>query len=118
LVEVDIPNKDGKLLPGAYAQVHIHSVTAAQKITVPVNAMLFRQEGAQVAVVGSDQIVHLRPISIGRDFGTSLEVLEGIQPDEQIIINPSDSLQDGQKVNIASNNPTGQAKGQDQGQKQ
>jgi membrane fusion protein, multidrug efflux system len=118
LVEVDIPNNDGKLLPGAYAQVHIHSVTAAQKITVPVNAMLFRQEGAQVAVVGSDQIVHLRPISIGRDFGTSLEVLEGIQPDEQIIINPSDSLQDGQKVNIASNNPTGQAKGQDQGQKQ
>jgi multidrug efflux pump subunit AcrA (membrane-fusion protein) len=115
LVEVDIPNKDGRLLPGAYAQVHIHAGAASvRKLTVPVNAMLFRQEGPQVGVVGPDSIVHLRPISIGRDYGTSLEVLEGIQETDRIIINPSDSLQEGQKVNIASNNPPAQKEGQKQ----
>ena len=114
LVEVDIPNKDGRLLPGAYAQVHIHAGVNVRKLTVPVNAMLFRQEGAQVGVVGNDSVVHLRPISIGRDYGTSLEVLEGIQESDRIIINPSDSLQDGQKVNIASNNASGQNEGQKQ----
>jgi membrane fusion protein, multidrug efflux system len=115
LVEVDIPNKDGRLLPGAYAQVHIHAGAAsARRLTVPVNAMLFRQEGAQVGVVGADSIVHLRPISIGRDYGTSLEVLQGVQETDRIIINPSDSLQEGQKVNIASNSAPGQEEGQKQ----
>lgn len=114
LVEVDIPNKDGRLLPGAYAQVHIHGAPGQQKMTLPVNSMLFRQEGAQVGVVGSDGIVHLRPISIGRDYGTSLEVLQGIQPGEQVIVNPSDSLQEGEKVNIANNKAPGQSEGQKQ----
>jgi membrane fusion protein, multidrug efflux system len=76
--------------------------------------MLFRQEGAQVGVVGADSIVHLRPISIGRDYGTSLEVLQGVQETDRIIINPSDSLQEGQKVNIASNSAPGQEEGQKQ----
>jgi len=117
LVEVDIPNRDGRLLPGAYGQVHIRAAGGVQRLTVPVNAMLFRQEGAQVAVVGGDQIVHLRPISIGRDYGTSLEVLQGVQEADQVIINPSDSLVEGQKVNIASSNAPGLKEGQDQGQK-
>jgi membrane fusion protein, multidrug efflux system len=114
LVEVDIPNKDGRLLPGAYAQVHIHAGANVRRLTVPVNAMLFRKEGAQVGVVGGDSIVHLRPISIGRDYGASLEVLEGVQETDRVIINPSDSLQDGQKVNIASNNPAEKNEGQKQ----
>jgi RND family efflux transporter MFP subunit len=114
LVEVDIPNKDGRLLPGAYAQVHIHAGVNVRKLMVPVNAMLFRQEGAQVGVVGADNVVHLRPISIGRDYGTSLEILEGIQESDRVVINPSDSLQDGQKVNIASSNAQGQKEGQKQ----
>jgi RND family efflux transporter MFP subunit len=114
LVEVDIPNKDGRLLPGAYAQVHIHAGVNVRKLMVPVNAMLFRQEGAQVGVVGADNVVHLRPISIGRDYGTSLEILEGVQESDRVIINPSDSLQDGQKVNIASSNAQGQKEGQKQ----
>jgi hypothetical protein len=76
-----------------------------QKLTVPVNAMLFRAEGAQVAVVGPDHKVQLRPLVIGRDYGTSLEVLGGLEVSDQIIINPSDSLENGQPVNIAQPSP-------------
>ncbi len=103
LTEVDLPNKEGKLLPGAYAQVHFKANTEVQRLTVPVNTMLFRSEGARVAVVGSDGKVDLRPISIGHDYGTSLEVLQGLQPTDQVIVNPADSLEKGQKVNIAKN---------------
>jgi len=71
------------------------------RITIPVNAMLFRAEGAQVAVVDKDGKVHLRPISIGRDFGATLEILGGLDVSDQIIINPSDSLEEGQKVHVA-----------------
>ncbi len=101
LTEVDVPNKSGHLLPGAYAQVHFQIDNQVQRYTVPVNAMLFRSEGAQVAVVGNDGKVQLRKITIGRDYGTSLEVIEGIEPSDKIIINPSDSLENGQKVNVA-----------------
>ena len=97
LTEVDVPNKDGRLLPGSFGEVHFHTGTNAQKITVPVNAMLFRQEGPQVAVVGSDGKVHLRHITIGRDYGTTLEILGGLALEDRIIINPSDSLEEGQR---------------------
>jgi hypothetical protein len=63
--------------------------------------MLFRRDGAQVAVVGSDGKVQLRPISIGRDYGTTLEVVGGVDASDLIIVNPSDSIENGQKVNIA-----------------
>ena len=99
--EVDVPNKDGKLLPGSFGQVHFATGSAVPRITIPVNAMLFRAEGAQVAVVGEDRKVQLRSIAIGRDFGQTVEVLGGVTPSEQIIINPSDSLEAGQQVHIA-----------------
>jgi multidrug efflux system membrane fusion protein len=101
LTEVDLPNKDGRLLPGAYAQVHFKVNSELRRLTVPVNTMLFRSEGARVAVVGPDGSVRLQPITIGRDYGSSLEVLEGLQPDDQVVINPADSLENGQKVNVA-----------------
>jgi len=99
--EVDVPNKDGKLLPGSFGQVHFATRTSVPRITIPVNAMLFRTEGPQVAVVDKDGKVHLRPISIGRDFGATLEILSGLDVSDQIIINPSDSLEEGQKVHVA-----------------
>ena len=99
--EVDVPNKDGKLLPGSFGQVHFATGTSVPRITIPVNAMLFRAEGPQVAVVDKDGIVHLRPINIGRDFGATLEILGGIDVTDQIIINPSDSLEEGQQVHVA-----------------
>src|SRR5271165_3917468 len=108
LTEVDVPNKDGRLLPGSFGEVRFRTGINAQKVTIPVNAMLFRQEGAQVAVVGSDGKVHLRRITIGRDYGTTLEVLGGVELGDRIVINPADSLEEGQQVNVAPENQGGQ----------
>jgi RND family efflux transporter MFP subunit len=102
LTEVDVPNKDGRLLRGSFGEVHFALKVSATRVTIPVNAMLFRQEGPRVAVVGTDNRVRLQPITIGRDYGTSLEILQGVSVDDRIIINPSDSLQDGQTVNVAA----------------
>ncbi|MGA9567418.1 MAG: efflux RND transporter periplasmic adaptor subunit [Candidatus Korobacteraceae bacterium] len=101
LTEVDVPNPDGRLLPGSFGEVHFRPGMNAQKLTIPVNTMLFRQEGARVAVVGDDGKVRLNPITIGRDYGTTLEILGGVEVQDRIIINPADSLEDGQPVNVA-----------------
>lgn len=107
LTEVDVPNKDGRLLRGSFGEVHFSPKTTAEKVTVPVNAMLFRREGAQLAVVGADNKVQLRAITIGRDYGTTLEVLGGVTFEDRIIINPADSLEDGQTVNVAPEDQQG-----------
>jgi multidrug efflux system membrane fusion protein len=101
LTEVDVPNKDGRLLPGSFGEVHFAVGSGVNKVTVPVNAMLFRAEGPRVAVVGPDGKVQLRPINIGRDYGTTLEILGGVSPSDQVVINPSDSLEEGQQVVVA-----------------
>lgn len=98
LTEVDIPNHDGKLLPGAYAQVHFAVPIQSTRLTVPVNALLFRPEGPRVAVVGADQKIHLAAVMIGRDFGNRLEILNGLSAADQIVVNPADSLEDGEQV--------------------
>jgi RND family efflux transporter MFP subunit len=102
LTEIDVPNKDRHLLPGSYAQVSFAVPIQTVRITVPVNTLLFRAEGPRVAVVGSDQRVHLKPVSIGRDFGTRLEIIGGLDPNDQLVVNPADSLEDGQQVNVKS----------------
>jgi RND family efflux transporter MFP subunit len=107
LTEVDVPNKDGRLLRGSFGEVHFSAKSNAKKVTVPVNAMLFRQEGAQLAVVGADNKVQLRPITIGRDYGTTLEILGGVNLEDRIIINPADSLENGQRVNVAVDSQEG-----------
>jgi multidrug efflux system membrane fusion protein len=101
LTEVDVPNKDGRLLPGSLGEVHFAVGTGVNKVTIPVNAMLFRAEGPRVAVIGSDNKVQLRPINIGRDYGATLEILGGVSPTDQVVVNPADSLEDGQQVNLA-----------------
>ncbi|MBZ5657574.1 MAG: efflux RND transporter periplasmic adaptor subunit [Acidobacteriia bacterium] len=107
LTEVDVPNKDGKLLPGSFGQVHFATGTNVARITIPVNTMLFRAEGSRVAVVDKDGKVVFHPITIGRDFGATLEILGGIEQSDQIIINPSDSLEEGQQVQVAKTNDGG-----------
>ena len=101
LTEVDVPNKDGRLLPGSFGEVHFAVGSNVNKVTVPVNAMLFRSEGPRLAVIGDDKKVQLRQINIGRDYGATLEVLGGVSIGEQIVINPPDSLEEGQQVNLA-----------------
>jgi len=108
LTEVDVPNHDGRLLPGSFGEVHFRVGINLEKLTIPVNAMLFRQEGPRVAVVGSDGKVHLRAITIGKDYGTTLEILGGVELGDRVIINPADSLEDGQQVNVAPENQGGQ----------
>ena len=108
LTEVDVPNTDGRLLPGSLGEVHFAVGTGVNKVTIPVNAMLFRAEGPRVAVVGPDKKVQLRPINIGRDYGATLEVLGGVSPTDQVVINPADSLEDGQQVNVAQPPPNPQ----------
>jgi RND family efflux transporter MFP subunit len=100
LTEIDVPNPDGRLLPGSYAEVHFAVPVQITRLSIPVNALLFRPEGPRVAVVGSDHKVHLKAISIGRDYGIKVEILGGLDPNDQIVVNPADSLEDGQEVNI------------------
>jgi multidrug efflux system membrane fusion protein len=107
LTEVDVPNKDGRLLRGSFGEVHFSPKINAEKVTVPVNAMLFRREGPQLAIVGPDNKVQLRPITIGRDYGTTLEILGGVSLEDRIIINPADSLEDGETVNVAADRQEG-----------
>jgi RND family efflux transporter MFP subunit len=103
-VEVDVDNADGRLLPGAYVFVHFALPSRARSVTVPSNVLLFRAEGLRVGVVrgGTAQLV---PITIGRDYGDKVEVLSGLNADDQVILNPSDSLIDGTTVKIASAAP-------------
>ncbi|HET9282514.1 MAG TPA: efflux RND transporter periplasmic adaptor subunit [Candidatus Angelobacter sp.] len=100
LTEIDVPNPNGQLLPGSYAEVHFAVPIQISRMSVPVNTVLFRPEGPRVAVVGPDNKVHLKAIIIGRDFGTKIEILGGLDANDQVIMNPADSLEDGQEVNI------------------
>ena len=100
LTEVDVPNKAGRVLPGAYAEVHFNVAVNGNRLSVPSSAILFRSEGPSVAVVGPDDRVQLRPIAIGRDFGTSLEILQGIKAHDRVVQNPPDSLECGQVVRV------------------
>jgi RND family efflux transporter MFP subunit len=100
LVEVDADNPTGELLPGAYVSVHLKfSGTSANALTIPVTTVLFRSEGIRAAVV-RDGKAQLVPITIGRDFGDTLEVLAGLQPQESLIVNPPDSLISGTPVKV------------------
>ncbi|MBV9181043.1 MAG: efflux RND transporter periplasmic adaptor subunit [Acidobacteria bacterium] len=98
--EIDVPNHDGRLFPGAYAQAHFGVNVSGARLSVPVNALLFRAEGPRAAVVDSNGKVHLTPVVIGRDYGTEVEILEGLDPSENLVLNPSDSLEDGQSVHV------------------
>jgi RND family efflux transporter MFP subunit len=106
LTEVDVPNPSGTLLQGEYAEVHFDVESSGKRLSVPINALLFRPEGTLVAVVGPDSRLAMKKLSIGRDFGDSVEVLEGIDTRDAIVINPPDSLENGQQVTVSG--PTGE----------
>jgi RND family efflux transporter MFP subunit len=99
-VQLLVDNSSSELFPGAYAQVHFKLPQGAGSLSVPASAVLFRSSDLQVAVVGADQRVTLKSITTGRDFGTSLEVLTGLAPGDDIIANPPDSLATGTLVRV------------------
>ena len=100
LVEIRVNNPTGNLLSGAYAEVHLKLPNAVSSFILPVNTLIFRSEGLQVASVPDGQHVDLKPITIGHDYGTQVEVVSGLAGDESIIINPPDSIVAGQQVRI------------------
>ena len=100
LVEVDVDNPGGELLPGAYVFVHLKLPKQVASVTVPATTLLFRGEGLRVAVV-RDGKAQLVPVTIGRDYGTNVEVLSGLQPTDQVIAAPLDSLTSGTRVEVA-----------------
>src|SRR5260370_396719 len=98
--EVDVPNRSGQLLPGGYAQVHLLVGVTGTRLQVPVNALLFRSEGLRAVVVDANHKTHLQQLAIGRDYGTALEVLQGLHAEDWIVLNPPDSLDEGIQVNV------------------
>lgn len=97
-VQLDLPNPDGRVLPGMYAQVKFHLTQAAPAVTVPVNAVLIGGDGIRVAVVGSDDVVHVRKVKLGRDFGKEVEIVDGVASGDRVVNNPRDDLPDGTRV--------------------
>ncbi len=101
LVEVDVPNSDGALLPGMYAEVDLSSSRANPPLVVPASALLVRADGAQLAAVDQNGVVHLRKVTIGRDYGDRVEISQGIGEGATILAVPGD-VADGQKVVLAT----------------
>ncbi len=102
LTELEADNAKGEILAGSYAQVRFPNAKADAALTLPSTTLLFRAEGPQVGVVGADGKVTLRGVTLGRDFGATMEVLAGVSPADRVIINPSDSLVNGAMVRVTS----------------
>lgn len=105
-IEVDVDNQDGAVLPGAYALVDLDVTAPRPLLSVPVNTLLFRPNGVQVAVVDGTGKVLLRTVTLGRDFGTTVEVTSGLDVSERIIANPGDAIAPGDAVRVAENSPS------------
>jgi RND family efflux transporter MFP subunit len=100
LVEVDVPNAQAKLLPGAYGEVHFTLPSPTRPVVVPTGAILFQAAGPQVAVVNSKQQIELRKVLLGRDLGTTMEITGGITSADSVVANPPDYLVDGMQVSV------------------
>jgi RND family efflux transporter MFP subunit len=99
LIEIDVDNPSGTLLTGSYAEVHLAVPTQASTLLLPVNALLFRTEGLRVAIVKDGKVV-LTAVTPGHDFGNQIEIVAGLKADDQVIVNPPDSIVSGQQVQI------------------
>jgi RND family efflux transporter MFP subunit len=103
LTELQVENPKGEILAGSYAQIRFADTQANSPLTLPSNTLLFRSEGTQVGVVGPDGKVSLRNVAVGRDFGATVEILDGVASTDRVILNPSDSLANGATVRVAEN---------------
>jgi RND family efflux transporter MFP subunit len=109
LVEVDIDNATGRLLPGAYVFVHLKLPDQARSVVVSSNTLIFRKEGLQVGLVRDGKAV-LVPVKIGHDFGNTVEIISGVQPTDAVIVDPSDSLVDSMPVRVSDKTAGGPGK--------
>jgi RND family efflux transporter MFP subunit len=109
LIEIDVDNPAGTLLTGSYAEVHLNVPTQASTFVLPANTLIFRSEGLQLGVV-KDGTVALKTVTPGHDFGNQIEIVAGLNSNDQVIINPPDSIVSGQKVQIVQGTLPGDAK--------
>lgn len=100
-VELQVPNSSGEILAGSYAQVRFNEATNTGGLTLSDNTLIFRAQGMQVAIVGTNNLVQLRSIKLGRDFGNTVEVLSGLNASDRVILNPPDSVADGMAVVVS-----------------
>jgi RND family efflux transporter MFP subunit len=111
LVEVDVPNGDGSLVPGAYTEVHFQVKVFRETLILPVSTLLFRQEGLRVVTVVHDDrngdIAKLVPVTIGQDDGRVVQIISGLTANDEVVQNPPDSVVDGEKVRVVSPNSGG-----------
>ncbi len=101
-VEIQVPNPTGALIAGSYVQVSLPVNVNKEALVVPTNVLLFRPEGTHVALVDSGGRVHLALVKLGTDFGTRVEVLQGLSAEDRMVLNPADSLADGDVVTLAA----------------
>jgi RND family efflux transporter MFP subunit len=100
-VELQLDNQSGQLYPGSYAEVHFKLPSERKTLRVPSNTILFRDTGIQIATVDPANAVKLKTVTEGRDFGQTIEILDGLEPGDRVIVNPPDSIEDGLKVRVA-----------------
>ncbi len=105
LTEIDVNNPTGELKPGGYVEVHLALPSSVTTFTLPDNATIFKSAGMQVATVKDGKTIALKPITPGRDFGTETEVLAGLKGDESVVLNPPDSLTEGQEIRLLQTQP-------------
>jgi RND family efflux transporter MFP subunit len=101
LVEIDVPNKDGALFPGRYAQVDLLGARSEPPLLIPAEALIYRAEGTQVAVVRPDGTIHLQKVTVGRDYGDKMEISQGVREGETIVASPTDATREGMKIEAA-----------------
>jgi RND family efflux transporter MFP subunit len=101
LIELMADNTDGKLWPGTFAEVHFHLPPDADVYHIPTSALVFREQGLEIATVGAGDKVSLKPVTAGRDLGTEIEILSGLDPSDRVVDNPPDSINTGDVVKVA-----------------
>jgi RND family efflux transporter MFP subunit len=106
LIELQADNPDGKLLPGAFAEVHFHVPAGADTLSVPLTALVFGRKGMQVAAVEDDNRVKLKNVQVGRNLGNRVEIEAGLSPADRLVDSPPESMQTGEVVRIAGADPT------------
>lgn len=98
--EVDVPNPAGKLLPGAYTSVHFKLKSKIDTLIIPATSLIFRAEGLRVAVIQHENRIRMAAVTLGKDFGNTVEVVAGLTPDSQVVLNPPDSLAEDELVKV------------------
>jgi multidrug efflux pump subunit AcrA (membrane-fusion protein) len=107
-VELDVPNPSGELLPGAYANVHFQLPLNVVPLVVPSSTILFQADGPQVGIVNSQSQVELRKVTLGHDFGDTIEIMAGVRSGDAVVANPPDSLTNGMRVSVEAASTTTQ----------